>query len=164
MEAGPDLCPIYENSTELVRARIGKLIDRVHLEPASFYNDSDPTQITFGIVDYTAVTIDLLGMLYDPYDDAPTFAQGVAQLEQGNASLAYDGPSLENTLTAESCSVDPSQPFVANSLDTEIPISCGDALVNQLKTFQQAFVSYQDMLKVSPFGSSWYNGLGGACA
>ena len=144
-----------------------RALNAVHLAPVPVYDDSDPTQITFSIVDYTLVVEQLRSSLYDPYNYGPLLAAGIVGLEQGNGSIALGNSrqALIDSFAVDPCSPESSGPFQAGLLDTEVPITCGDGLVSELKTFEQSYAAYQEGLKASPlFGTAWYNEFGGPCA
>ena len=127
------------------------------------FNDTDPSATSFGIVDYSLVVQNLDQALRMPFQLAPVAAQAIADLERGNGSLIYQG-SIESAIDAFSTtSSDPDVPFVANLLDTVIPILCGDSLVNRSRTLEGAREDYDAMLKQSPLATSWYPTAPGLC-
>ena len=171
--AGPSLCAIYENTTDLVRARVDRFFDQVRLTPLPLYSDtgSDPTQSTFAVIDYTYVVDILLAMLCDPYSLGEILAEGIASLESGDSTALNQGgfiTSLFNMTTAAGSANDSFVPAVALlGQEAEFAVGCGDALVSQLKSVQGAYAEYQELEKASPlFWPHWYVsvGPGGPCA
>lgn len=161
--AGPKKCAIYENSTELVRARVNKILNDVHLAPVPVYNNTDLSQITFGVVDYSLVALQLFQALYWPYANSPTLADSLAELEKGNGSPIYANSltSIVNSWALDTCQND--QPFQADLVDVTSPILCGDALVNTTRSLEDAYSDYLAVLKGSSLTPAWYTLLLGAC-
>ena len=165
VEAGPSLCAIYENSTDLIRARVDKLINDVHIAPVPLINDTDPTASTFGVVDYTVLVQQLFQLTYFPYSHAPGTAEGIAQLEQGNGTLIFQDSStqlVDDSLAT--CEAEPGEQFAPGLLDITAAVLCGDILGSSSRTFQQARDNYQSFVDLSPlFATGWYDVTYGAC-
>lgn len=162
--AGPSLCAIYENTTERIAARINKLINDVRLAPVPFVNDTDPSSLTFGVVDY-GVLIDQLSLVtYLPYSHAPFVAEALVQLERGSGSAIFQGSNTQSVDALSTCSFNASQPFVAGLLDVELAITCGDQLVLSVLTLEESRARYQELLKQSPlFAPAFYDLYHGGC-
>lgn len=161
--AGPLSCAIYETTTDLIRARVNRLIDNVHLAPAPVYSDADPSNITFSVVDYTVVLAHLLATLEQPYSKASSFAEAIVQLENGDGSPILGATGVTNAAQFATCDFNSSQPYVAGFLDIRAPIMCGDSLVDTRRTLQEAQLDYQGMLQLSPLASSFYPLTQGTC-
>ncbi|EKM51106.1 uncharacterized protein PHACADRAFT_32147 [Phanerochaete carnosa HHB-10118-sp] len=163
VSAGPSLCAIYENTTDLVHARVSRLLDDVHLAPVLVYNDTDPSNITFSVVDYTVVESHILATLKNPYSMATALAEAIVQLENGDGSLILGAAGVTNVAQFATCDFDPSQPYVAGFLDIRAPIECGDSLVDTRRTLQAAQDDYQGMLQLSQFATTIYPLMQGIC-
>ncbi|EKM51092.1 uncharacterized protein PHACADRAFT_212992 [Phanerochaete carnosa HHB-10118-sp] len=162
--AGPSLCPIFENSTDLVRARVNQLISNIHLAPVALFNSSGTTGNVFGVVDYTVVVQQLLGMLDSPYTDALGFMQAVVQLEQGDGTLMFQGTDTQNIDMLATCTFDSSEPFSVGFIDVEGAIECGDSIVDTRRTLEAARAEYESMLEMSSLATAWYPLTQGICA
>ncbi|EKM52549.1 uncharacterized protein PHACADRAFT_126443 [Phanerochaete carnosa HHB-10118-sp] len=166
VEAGPSLCAIWENSTDLVRARVDKLINNVHLDPVPLINDTDPAAITFGVVDYSTLVQQLFQLVYYPFSHASTTTEALAQLEQGNGTLIFQNSDTQIVDSLASCEADSDtgRSFVSSLLDVSSAIECGDILGSSSRTFQQAREDYQILLDLSPlFAPTWYPLGSGLC-
>lgn len=168
-EAGPDACAIYENSTDLVRARVSNLIDSIHDAPLPLYDDSDPSNIQFAIVDYSLVTQALSQVVYSPYSLAPVFAEAVIQMEQGNGTLVFESAPGNGADDASqnlfSCDAGFPQPFSSGGLEIVAAIGCGDRLDVVATGLQASLPVYQEMVQVSPFfGPIFFAESNGPCA
>ena len=163
---GPSLCAIYENTTDLISARVNKIINDVHILPVPVYNDTDLSSITFGSVTYSVLISELLNMVYFPYALAPVAAEGLVQLEQGiSGSITYQGTIPQAVLQPfATCDFNSSQPFVAGLLDTSNAIQCGDALVNQPLSFPEVQEAYNAIAQTSLFAPEYYTTDIGVCA
>lgn len=164
-EAGPSLCAIYENSTDLISARVDKIINGVHLRPIQVYNDQDPSSINFGVVDYTVAMGQLIQAVHAPFGQGASIARGLVQLEQGNnGSLIFAGSGASEVNSLDTCDFDSSQPFVAGFVETSSAINCGDILVDNIRTFEQVQSDYEEMLKVTRLATGMYTLTQGPCA
>ena len=151
--AGPQLCPIFANSSDLVRDRVNRLIDNIHIEPLTAINDTDPTNIQWMVVDYTALTLLLFNVLYTPYQDAQAFAEVVIELEKGDASLILQ---IEGSPLTDICPTNASQPFSDGSFDAMKAIWFGDSLTDGNRTFAEAKANYDAALNVSVWNTLFY--------
>ncbi|KIP04825.1 hypothetical protein PHLGIDRAFT_179591 [Phlebiopsis gigantea 11061_1 CR5-6] len=158
-EVGPTLCAIYENTTDLISARVNKIINDVHILPVPVYNNTDPSSITFGSVDYSVLISELFQMVYSPYALAPIAAEGLVQLEQGiSGSITFQGTIIQAMVDPlATCDFNNSQPFVAGLLDTSNAIQCGDVLVNQTMSFPEVQKVYDQNVQTSLFAPQAYN-------
>jgi hypothetical protein len=161
--AGPSKCAIYENNTELVRARVNKILNDVHLAPVSVYNNTDASQITFGVVDYSLAVSQIVQTLYWPYATGPILAKSLVELERGNGNPIYANSitSTIDSLALDTCQNN--QPFQAGNVDVAAPIFCGDALVNTTRSLEEAYADYLAVLQVSKFISAYYTRLPAVC-
>ncbi|KIP07260.1 hypothetical protein PHLGIDRAFT_428077 [Phlebiopsis gigantea 11061_1 CR5-6] len=163
-KVGPTLCAIYENSTDLISARVNKIINDVHILPVPVYNDTDLSSITFGSVDYSVLISQLLHIVYFPYALASIGAEGLVQLEQGTSgAIAFQGSLTQSVEDFATCEFNSSQPFVAGLVETMSAILCGDALVNQTLTFPELQSSYDQQVSISIFAPYVFNIGPGPC-
>ena len=151
--AGPQLCPIYENSTDLVRARVNAVLDSVHVEPLAAINDTDASNIEWTVVDYTAVTTLLFNTLYTPYASAQGFAEAIVALEQGDPSVVLQ--AIMSPL-ADICPANSSVPVSDGTFDAATAIWFGDSFVDGNRTFAEAKANYEAALNLSAFAALWY--------
>lgn len=151
--AGPELCAIYENSTDLIRARINRLLDSVHLDPIPAINDTDPTHISWAVLDYSTAVGLILTVLYSPYEDAQAFAEAVVALESGDTSVIFE---LVDSPLTNICPANASAPFDDGDFDAKTAIWFGDSLTDGNRTFAQAQANYQAAVNLSSFNTLWY--------
>ncbi|KIP10507.1 hypothetical protein PHLGIDRAFT_115450 [Phlebiopsis gigantea 11061_1 CR5-6] len=151
--AGPQLCPIFANSSDLIRDRVNGILDSVHVEPLAAINDTDPTNIQWEVVDYTTLKGLLLTLLYSPYDDALAFAEGVLALEQGDTGIILE---LTGSPLPDICPANASQPFDDGDFGTKTAVWFGDSLADGNRTFAQAKANYDAALNLSEFATLWY--------
>lgn len=162
--AGPSLCPIWENSTELVDARVHHALNALRFAPLPIFNDTDPAAATFAVVDYATAFDGLFESIYFPYSEGPAAAAAIAALEQGDGSLVYS-LSIESELNviSQECT-NSSQPFGVGFLDIVAPVLCGDAIVDRYRSLAQAREDYAAMRNLSIFADVWYPTSIEACA
>lgn len=168
-EAGPAVCAIYENSTDLIRARVSNLIDSVHRAPLTLYDDSDPSNIQLAVVDYSLVTQTLGEVVYSPYSLASEFAEAVVQMEQGNGTFIFEAAPGNGADNAQqnlfSCDPNLPQPFSSGGIEIVAAIGCGDRLNPVATGLQASLPIYQGMTEVSPFyGPIFFAESNGPCA
>ncbi|EKM55395.1 uncharacterized protein PHACADRAFT_255998 [Phanerochaete carnosa HHB-10118-sp] len=168
VEAGPSLCALHDKSSDLIRARVNKLIDSLHVAPLAVYDDSDPSNISFGVADYTVIVLQIFQMLYTPFASGQVIFEALAALEQGNASAIWQGSvTMANDVDLATCNFNASQPFVVGFLDISAPIACGDIIADEdrVRTSDEAKSDYQRMADASStFATTWYPLSEGRCA
>ncbi|EJC98517.1 alpha/beta-hydrolase [Fomitiporia mediterranea MF3/22] len=156
VEAGPSLCPIFENTTAQVHTRVENLMDKLRIEPVLLFNS---TAINSAIVDYYATVRDqMLATLYFPYDSGANLTQALAALEQGNASPIYHGSSesMFHAFLEGQCPAQTGEPFVAGVFDVTSTILCGDIVTDDVQTISDARAAYDIASKLSPeFAGVW---------
>lgn len=158
--AGPTLCPLYANSSDLIRTRVDNLREALHVAPVPVF---DPSTQKFGVVDYSVLSVQIFRTLYNPFTQGPVTAEGILELEKGNGSLIYQGSDTASIDQLDTCQFDASMPFSAGYIDIVAPILCGDSQGKGKHTFQEAQVNYQKLLNVSSFGSAWFGLTQGPC-
>lgn len=164
MAAGPSLCAIWENSTDLVHARVDRLLDNLHLAPLPVLNDTDTSNTVFTVIDYTVAVSQLFKILYELYEFGTFAADAIAMLEKGDGSLFLTMADINSVDALATCNFDTSQPFVANWLDVSSAIMCGDILSTTLPTMDEARAAYANMAKVSAaFAGNLYPDVAGPC-
>ncbi|GJE96012.1 alpha/beta hydrolase [Phanerochaete sordida] len=161
--AGPTLCPIWQNSTALVRARVNRLLDEVHLAPVPLYNASDPVT-PFGILDYATVFEAVFQMIYFPYSTGTSTAAALVALEQGNGVPLYTGSTASAIDIVGGTCAPPPGPFVVGFTELIASITCGDAVVDKRRTLAQTRADYAVTRRTSPFAAAWWAPLFGTCA
>ena len=165
VEAGPSLCPIYENTTDLVSARVDKIINDVQILPVPVYNYTGPSTVIFGQVDYTVLMGQLFQTAYGPYSMGNIIAAGLVELEQGvSGDIIYSGSITSQEEQLATCTFNSSQPFVAGLAEVTSAIACGDVLINTTRTFAEAKDDYDENVGVSRFAPDLYSILAGTCS
>ena len=168
-EAGPSACAIYEDSADSIRARVDKLMDSVHQSPLPIYDNSDPANIQFAMVDYSLATQVLQQTVYSPYSLGPTFAEAIVEMEQGNGTIVFEtapGNGVNNgQADLFSCDSGFPTPFSSGYLDILGAIGCGDIVDPTPSGLQSIFPAYQQMASASPFfGPILFTESEGVCA
>lgn len=161
--AGPSLCAIWENGTDLVRTRVDRLFDNLHLAPLPVFNDTDPANTVFTVLDYTVARAQLFRILYDLYEFGTFGTEAIALLEQGQGSLLLTEADITSIDGLATCDFDMTQPFVAGFLDVSSAIECGDVLSTALPTMEEARDAYANALSLSSFASGLYPNSMGSC-
>lgn len=151
---------MYANSSDLIRTRVDNLREALHVAPVSVF---DPSTQTFGVVDYSVLSVQIFRTLYNPFTQGPVTAEGIVELEKGNGSLIYQGSDTAGIDQLDTCQFDVSTPFSAGYIDIVAPILCGDGQGKGKHTFREAQVNYQKLLNVSSFGSAWFGLTQGPC-
>ena len=172
-EAGLSTCAIWENSTDLIRARVSNAIDSVHRAPIYVYGnltnpDTDESQFDFMVVDYPWVTTVLADFLYTPYTSAQVFAAGIIEIEQGEALLFTADQGLEANDAVEnlfSCDSGFPQPFSTGGLEILVAIGCGDVTDPIATGLDESIPIYENMSQTSPFfGPVFFAETSGLCS
>lgn len=162
--AGPSLCAIWENNTDLVRARVERALDVMRVTPLPIYNHTDPSTITFGVLDYATVYQALFHTVYFPYSQGASAVEAFVALEHGDGAALYAGSFASSLrITDDSCATS-SQPFVAGFIDVTSPIVCGDSVVGRRSSFAQYQKDYKATQALSPFAAAWHTDFFGPCA
>ncbi|KAK7047751.1 hypothetical protein VNI00_006079 [Paramarasmius palmivorus] len=143
--AGPELCSFYESSPEAIGERLNRLYNSIIQTPVAVH-----TEQFYGIVDYARLRQTILPNLYSPFAAWKTLANGLADLEAGNGTVLYqmlEVPPFE-------CTCDPLEHAFDSVPDAQTAILCndGDIVPSSLEDAEQ---HYQDVLKVSEWGSIW---------
>lgn len=162
--AGPSLCALWENSTELVRTRVQRDLDALRTAPLPLYNDTAPTGVTFGVLDYATVFEALFQTVYFPYNQGTTAAALLVALEQGDGSGIYQGSTESALNDIGSTCVAGDEPFVLGYIEATAPIICGDSLAGRKSSFAQYQEDYQATRELSPFAAAWFPDFFGPCA
>lgn len=103
----------------------------MHLRPVPVYNgSSNPASPFFSVLDYPALTQGLLQALYAPFATGTTTAQGLVQLDGGNATLVFLGSDEAMIDVLDTCDGS----YEAQLLDVVVPIVCGDSAGRGLKS------------------------------
>jgi hypothetical protein len=104
--AGPEACPLYEDSTDKLRSRVNVLIDNDHLSPIPVYTgDQSQSQppASFSAVDYTSFKLQFLQILYTPYVAASPFLSAYSSRpDLHTRSLPAPPPAPQDTAASNS--------------------------------------------------------------
>ena len=144
-------------------------MDNVHQAPIAIYNNSDPSNIQFGVLDYSMATQTLQQTVYSPYSLGPTLAQVVIEMEQGNGTTAFQlnpGNGANNgQVDLFSCDSGFPTPFSSGGFEILASIACGDVVDPTPSGLQSTSEVYQEMASASPFfGPIFYAESEGLCA
>ena len=156
IDAGPELCPIYEPTIEQIRERVNNVLEQLKIEPRAFANATDRSQ---GLVGYDIVKSQLLEMVYAPHIVGKAFAERFAALEAGNPwpFWSVSPNAVGQKLLQDSCSVNvTADALLSISL---IPIACSDgAPINDTLADLQDY--YSRLSEQSSFADVWYIRIG----
>ncbi|GJE95975.1 hypothetical protein PsYK624_121680 [Phanerochaete sordida] len=147
--AGPSNCPLYASDPAAIAKRVNALVDAVHLAPVPVFNGS--SQITFGVMDYTALVHQLYTLAQHPYADGAQIVAGLSALARGDASLIYQGSDAQAVSALATCAFDAGAPFADGSLDVTFAIAGGDQLRTGTLSLEQARANYALLVKQSAF-------------
>ncbi|EJD00017.1 alpha/beta-hydrolase [Fomitiporia mediterranea MF3/22] len=148
VQAGPKLCPLYEKNTDLIRARVNRILDKLRIEPVSVFSG---TTSDSGIVDSATVRRRIFHALYSPYNEGAGLVAALAALEQGNGSAIYQG-SLQDSNQKLSEGKEPPQTkgtYVSGSEAIQA-ISCGDIVTDDPGTVDDLREAYREAKAISP--------------
>ena len=78
VNAGPELCSIYEPTVSQIRGRVNSFSERLKIQSVAFVNETDGSQ---GLVGYDIVKGLLFQMVYNPHVVGKSFEDAFATLE-----------------------------------------------------------------------------------
>ncbi|KAJ3539136.1 hypothetical protein NM688_g6410 [Phlebia brevispora] len=141
IEAGPELCALYDSSAAKIKERVMRLLASIQKEPIPVVASttlSSPTE--YGIVDYALALRVLFVFLYFPYH---TFAQTAPATDLAFALASAekgDGVPLWNLQAAYivqfKCSCSPAPPLPQPIATTAIMCSDGDPVEESIEEMQ----------------------------
>ncbi|CAK5277029.1 unnamed protein product [Mycena citricolor] len=142
VSAGPEVCAFYKSTPETISARLEKLTNAVRAKPVPAV-----TPAGYGLVDYSLLRSVVFQALYTPYASFPVLAQGLANLEHGDASIIFGlsdlaAPLFQCTPADESAG--------DNGLDSGVGIECGD-MAEVTDPIDQLTAKWLQASKVSRF-------------
>ncbi|KAJ7611943.1 Alpha/Beta hydrolase protein [Mycena polygramma] len=137
--AGPDLCAFYEHTAAEIAHKLATLTESIRAQPVPVI-----TPTAYGLVDYSLLRQAIFSSLYDPYNQFPTLAHGLAALERGDGTAMYATqarPPFECNCTGTACPLND---------DSVVAIECGDA-VNVTDSIGEVTEFYENAVKTSQF-------------
>ncbi|TFK64067.1 alpha/beta-hydrolase [Pluteus cervinus] len=145
--AGPSGCPFYSSSPASIKQRLQALYDSVSKKPVPVVTDK-----SYGKVDFDRLKLTVFLSLYSPYAEFHTLAQGLADLENGNATAIYQ--VSETPTFGCHCGSKPS--FSSSINEGVVFVSCTDGvpLPNDLEFSRK---HYNDMSKSSREWGRWWS-------
>lgn len=153
VEAGLSICPIHETSADAIDQRIDAFLDKLKIQPLSFYNE---TSGAYGTLDYSAAKGAIATVLYVPYDSGASLTQALALAEQGVSQPLFD---LSNRQSSSSdfvcdCAANPPTPFAAGA-NVTYAIACGDKTPQSNATLDDLRSLYETIALDSQFADTW---------
>lgn len=132
VEAGPDLCTLFELSADKVQARVDALFERLKVRPIAVSTDAKgSTGLDYGLVDYALVRRLVFAFLYTPYAPlapTPNFASALSywlsEAEKGNGQPLWN--AVKGTQEQFKCRCPTPLPSTNPGLDPTLAILCGD--------------------------------------
>ncbi|KAH8114404.1 TAP-like protein-domain-containing protein [Phellopilus nigrolimitatus] len=155
VDAGPLTCTIYENSTEKIHDRIENILQRLRVEPVTFFNE---TTGAYGIVDYSVAKHAIFSTMYRTHARGRDLVSALADLEKGIGEPIYklsSRSSYQSVLSDSSdCPTTPPTPF-AQGMENLLAIACGDG--SPVDDNAEELQKYYDtMAKDSSFAECWF--------
>ncbi|EJC99937.1 alpha/beta-hydrolase [Fomitiporia mediterranea MF3/22] len=149
VQAGPKLCPLYEKCTNLVLARVNRIVDKLRMTPVPVFNQ---TAFDSGLVDSATVQKQIFQALYSPYNEGAALVAALAALEQGNGSAIYQGSFQDQTQQLLEEDTPPqTNGTSASGSETFRAIFCGDKVSDDPGTVDDLREAYRETLAVTPF-------------
>lgn len=155
VKAGPEGCPLYENSTSLIAERVNKLIHKLNLSPLSFRNNQTGE---YGVIRGSEVKMGLFVTLYTIYAHGKPFVDAIVALEGGDPQPFFDSDFSRRSLARKAlkCSC-PSPPFMRSSdMIHKVfeAVACGEGDIVDKNT-EELETYFRDMAKTSQFSYLW---------
>lgn len=154
VDAGPTLCPIYEETPEAIRNRVDRLLNNLQNSPQSYYNTTDGS---FDVIDRNAAKTMIFWTLYKPHGRGYNLTYALAALEDGDAAPAVKlsgvARELKDFLSCP-CGTDGPSRDRQFLWETSTAIACGDGrpVTDSLEELREY---YDDMAKTSIFAEVW---------
>lgn len=149
MNAGPEKCPMYDETPELIAERVDKLLAKVKAEPIPFLTILG-SRDSYGLIDYSRVKGMIFGSLYNTHGGQGKFIMTILALLERGAMMSFND-GLDSLFTCH-CS-EPNTHFdgiIAHSL----AIACGDAPPID-ETLEEARSLYDKMAQNTSFAEVW---------
>ncbi|KAG6890673.1 hypothetical protein C0992_013345 [Termitomyces sp. T32_za158] len=143
--AGPDICPFYAPTPDLIAANLTKLYETVQARPLPVR-----TPASYGLVDYTRLRTSVFSSLYSPWATYPTLANALAALAQGDGAplfSMYDLPKFQCD-----CSTDSEDSRLGKDAQTTIMCNDGDPISSEFEDLEDYF---EDVVKKSEWFELW---------
>ncbi|VDC03757.1 unnamed protein product [Peniophora sp. CBMAI 1063] len=152
-EAGPELCAFYDSSAEQISANLDALYEQLKVAPIpALVNEA-----SFGVVDYGMLRDLIRNVVYTPYQLFPILAQGLALLQQGNATAFFEFASTTSSFSCDCAkSTNPE-----NTIDALLTVACNDSPV-QNYTVSEWQSRYDAATDVSEYADVYF-GLSMRC-
>ncbi|KIY71878.1 alpha/beta-hydrolase [Cylindrobasidium torrendii FP15055 ss-10] len=157
--AGPEYCSFYKNasSEDAILQRVYALIDESISNPVVVPGFND----TNAVVSFPLLKGAIFQSLYWPYTYFPLLSVALAELEDGNGTLAYIGAggtgALNPNSSMEKSVLDPD--FVWGGLrevSAFFAISCTDGADKIAASLEELTSDYESLEKVSSFGDRFF--------
>ncbi|TFK65951.1 hypothetical protein BDN72DRAFT_173099 [Pluteus cervinus] len=83
-EAGPEGCPFYAPSPDLIAQNLTSLYNSIRKKPVPVM-----TETSYGVMDFVKLRSTVFWVLYNPFQAFHPLAEGLANLANGNATALY---------------------------------------------------------------------------
>ncbi|KAG6864169.1 hypothetical protein C0991_011888 [Blastosporella zonata] len=143
--AGPDICPFYAPTPDLIAANLTNLYASVKARPVPVR-----TATSYGLVDYNRLRTSVFTSLYKPWAAYPALAHALAALSQGDGAPLfemYDPPKFQ-------CECGPESGDSEFGRDASTTILCNDG-DNISGAFEDLEVYFEDFMKKSDWAEIW---------
>ncbi|KAG6861429.1 hypothetical protein C0995_000269 [Termitomyces sp. Mi166 len=145
--AGPEICPFYAPTPDLIAANLTKLYESVKARPMPVR-----TPTSYGLVDYTRLRTSIFSSLYKPWAAYPTLANALAALARGDGAplfSMYDLPKFQCD-----CGPDSEDSRLGKDASTTILCNDGDPISSKFEDLEEYF---EDVMKNSEWFEIWAN-------
>ncbi|TDL14566.1 hypothetical protein BD410DRAFT_833037 [Rickenella mellea] len=153
VEAGPDACPLHEQTAYRVKRRVDKILDGLKTTPISFYN---ATLGTYDIVDFSIAKSAIFATLYNTHRDGKKLVLALAELEKGNAQPSWEASGQGSPKDIFECECPAGSAYLPSNAGRgpQTAIACGDGKVVRDDIFDlEEF--YGELAQRSSFADVW---------
>ncbi|TDL16249.1 hypothetical protein BD410DRAFT_731629, partial [Rickenella mellea] len=153
VEAGPDACPLHEQTAYRVKRRVDKILDGLKTTPISFYN---ATLGTYDIVDFSIAKSAIFATLYNTHRDGKKLVLALAELEKGNAQPLWEASGQGSPKDIFECECPAGSAYLPSNAGRgpQTAIACGDGKVVRDDIFDlEEF--YGELAQRSSFADVW---------
>ena len=152
VKAGPQVCPIYEPTTEKIHHRIITQLERLRVEPVVVFNS---TSDMHGVVDYSLVKWQLFLVLFYPGRRGMDFARAFVALESGDAEPMWTASPESARMSLLKCEC-PAEGDTSYDGDfVGVAIRCGD--VRRVRDSLDDLKKYFEKLSTQSFFADLFN-------
>ena len=151
VRAGPEECPLHEETAELIAKRVDRLLDRIKVEPIPYYNPGGPSGDTYGVIDYALVKGMIFDTLYNTHGGGRLLLVTLSKLEKQDLLFAYR--YIDSLFQCE-CPESGKKSLPWQYMTPTYGIACGDAEPID-ETMEDAVALYEKIAQNTTFADTW---------